>query len=105
MSPRLIDECTEKEMSSSIGFAFKEEMQCELQEEFLTGKGYESLSEFSVTPEDYQTIKVQLKALGLIEQSERNRSVKDKSTYWTLTQYGETVMARLRAIRREDSGN
>ncbi|KWZ35076.1 DUF4062 domain-containing protein [Burkholderia anthina] len=51
--------------------------------------------------EDFQTIKVQLRALGLITQSTtKNRSVKDKGSYWTLTPYGDTVMTRLRAIKK-----
>ncbi|ECL2125438.1 hypothetical protein FSE01_15760, partial [Salmonella enterica subsp. enterica] len=49
---------------------------------------------------DVQTIKVQFRALGLMVQSERNRSVKDKGTYWTLTPYGENLMTTLRAIKR-----
>ena len=48
----------------------------------------------------FQTVKVQLRALGLITKSERNRSVKDKGTYWTLTPYGENLMTTLRAIKK-----
>ena len=35
--------------------------------------------------DDFGTLIIQLKALGLIVKSERARSVKDKGTYWTLT--------------------
>lgn len=59
-----------------------------------------SLSSFSIKEEDFQTIKVQLRALGLIAKSERTRSVKDVATYWTLTPYGDNTMTRLRAIKR-----
>jgi hypothetical protein len=31
--------------------------------------------------------------------------VKDTDTYWTLTPYGDEVMTRLRAIRRDDLEN
>ncbi|MDD2754947.1 MAG: DUF4062 domain-containing protein [Methanothrix sp.] len=58
------------------------------------------LSNFSLNGEDFQTIKVQLRALGLIAKSEKARSVKDNATYWTLTPYGDDVMTRLRAIKR-----
>ena len=49
---------------------------------------------------DFQTIKIQLRSLGLIRQSIRQRSVKDTYTYWTLTPYGDSVMTRLMAIRK-----
>jgi hypothetical protein len=59
-----------------------------------------TLSRFSLNSQDFQTIKVQLRALGLITKSEKARSVKDVATYWTLTPYGDEVMTRLRAIKR-----
>jgi hypothetical protein len=59
-----------------------------------------TLSNFSLNRDDFQTIKVQLRALGLITKSEKARSVKDITTYWTLTVYGDEVMTRLRAIKR-----
>jgi hypothetical protein len=58
------------------------------------------LHRFIITDADFQTIKVQLRALGLIAKSTKPRSVKDIDTYWTLTSYGDTVMTRLRAIQR-----
>jgi predicted MarR family transcription regulator len=58
-----------------------------------------ALNGFSLHQEDFQTVKVQLRALGLIAKSEKARSVKDSGTYWTLTPYGDEVMTRLRAIR------
>jgi hypothetical protein len=55
-----------------------------------------------VNSDDFQTVKVQLRALGLIAKNVKTRSVKDTGTYWTLTPYGDEVMTRLRAIRRSD---
>lgn len=50
---------------------------------------------------DLETILVQFLALGLIERSTlKNRSVKDRGDYWTLTPYGTTVMNQLRAISK-----
>lgn len=60
-------------------------------------------NDFKLDDSDFNTIKVQFMALGLMIKSRKNRSVKDKSTYWTLTPYGESVMTRLRAIRRKDA--
>lgn len=55
--------------------------------------------------QDFQTVKIQLRALGLVAKSEKARSVKDSGTYWTLTPYGDEVMTRLRAIRKTDSNS
>lgn len=51
-----------------------------------------------VNPDDFQTIKVQLIALGLITKSTRKRGVKDSGTYWSLTPYGERYALLLKAI-------
>jgi Domain of unknown function (DUF4062) len=53
--------------------------------------------------EDFGTLIIQLRALGLIKKSERQRSVKDKGTYWTLTAYGDQHLTTLRAIRKDES--
>jgi hypothetical protein len=54
----------------------------------------------TMTDEDFSTLIVQFRALGLIEKSERNRSVKDTKTYWALTPYGDDHLTTLRAIPR-----
>jgi len=56
--------------------------------------------DFYIGSDDFQTIKIQLRALGLITRSEKARSVKDSGTYWTLTAHGDEIMTQLRAIRR-----
>lgn len=56
--------------------------------------------DITLDDQDFQTVKIQLRALGLMAKSEKARSVKDSGTYWTLTPYGDEVMTRLRAIRR-----
>ena len=53
-----------------------------------------------ISADGFQTIKVQLLALGLIQRSVRKRAVSDAGTYWTLTPYGEGQMMRLRALHR-----
>lgn len=60
------------------------------------------LNRFYIGEDDFQTIKVQLRALGLIAKSDKARSVKDSGTYWTLTPYGDEIMTQLRAIRRHE---
>jgi hypothetical protein len=53
-----------------------------------------------LSDDDFGTLVVQLKALGLIQRSDRKRSVSDKGAYWTLTPYGDTHLTTLRAIHR-----
>ncbi len=48
--------------------------------------------------EDYYTIMVQLRSLGLIQMSLRRRSLKDTRSYWKLTPYGEHYATVLKAI-------
>jgi Domain of unknown function (DUF4062) len=57
----------------------------------------------SIKEDSFQTIKVQLIALGLIKKSDRKRSAADKGNYWTLTPYGESTLIRLRAMRKTTS--
>lgn len=65
-------------------------------------EGHERIRDFKIDDDDFQTIKVQLRALGLIKKNDKNRSVKDTNTYWTITPYGDNVMNRLRAIEKEN---
>lgn len=59
--------------------------------------------EITISDEDFGTLIVQLRALGLIHKSERTRSVKDTKTYWALTPYGDDHLTTLRAIKREQT--
>lgn len=58
------------------------------------------VDKFRLDSNTFQTIKVQLRVLGLITRSLKQRSVNDTSSYWTLTAYGDEVLLALRAIRR-----
>ena len=62
--------------------------------------GLSGARNFAVAARDEQTIKIQLRALGLIEQSKKTRSVKDTRTFWSLTPYGDAVLVQFRAIRK-----
>jgi hypothetical protein len=61
--------------------------------------------DFKIYDEYFQTIKIQLRALGLIKRNEKQRSVKDNKTYWTLTPYGDEIMMRLRAVTSKYKGD
>ena len=52
-----------------------------------------------MSDEDFQTILLQFNALGLIQHSTRNRSVKDTANYWALTPFGHTQLIQLRALQ------
>lgn len=101
LAPRMIDEATEPELSNALDKLVGDVARVELEE----SKEYErlKLTNFRVDSDDFQTIKVQLRALGLITKSTRSRSVKDTATYWTLTPYGDNVMTRLIAIPKPDA--
>jgi hypothetical protein len=60
-----------------------------------------TLRDFSFHRDEIETCIVQLRALGLIKENDRKRSVKDTGTYWALTPYGNTLMVQLRAVRRD----
>ncbi len=97
VAPLMINEAPEEIIKSALD-SMVEERNFERLREIDKLKGH-ALQSFSLHQEDFQTVKVQLRALGLIAKSEKARSVKDPGTYWTLTPYGDEVMTRLRAIR------
>ncbi len=99
VAPLMINEATEPAIKASLDRVVRAaNIDDHREDQRLAGK---SLDNFSLHDEDFQTVKVQLRALGLITKSEKTRSVKDPATYWTLTPYGDEVMTRLRAIRRD----
>jgi hypothetical protein len=59
------------------------------------------VGEAEVDLDDFNAVKVQLVALGLIEVSEKKRGVADKTTYWKLTPEGNRQMMRLRTVTKE----
>jgi len=99
ISPLMIDEISEEGLREGINL-FIRDMQKEDFKKDDTFKKYNKYGEFKITNSEFQTIKVQLRALGLILKSKRARSVKDTGTYWSLTPYGDNVMTKLRAIRK-----
>lgn len=101
ISPLMIHEADDIQLRNSLNDMIKSEEDPRLRESD-EGNGHR-FSDFKITDDDFQTIKVQLRALGLIKKSDKNRSVKDTKTYWTLTPYGDSVMNRLRAIEKEES--
>ncbi|MDN2700843.1 DUF4062 domain-containing protein [Janthinobacterium sp. SUN100] len=100
ISPLMIDEASEVEFITGINSLIESESTQDLIKSDPKFGNYNLMS-FKLEWDDFQTIKIQLRALGLITKSTRSRSVKDTSTYWTLTPYGDNVMLQLRAIRKD----
>jgi hypothetical protein len=98
MSPLMINEATEGQLTRVMNELISQVADSDLAE----SDPFKELNliDFKIDSDDFQTIKIQLRALGLITKSAKNRSVKDTATYWTLTPYGDTVMTRLRAIQK-----
>jgi hypothetical protein len=105
VGPTLLDEAHQSNMRATLnGFLrkrFTEQLRADLRsssesEGRIVGQFGES--KFTVGDDDFGTIVIQLRALGLINRSERKRSVADKETYWTLTPFGDEQLTRLRAI-------
>ena len=58
------------------------------------------LKSFSIDELDFNQIKIQLMALGLISRKERRDPDGTTSLYWILTPYGETKLIKEGAIRK-----
>ena len=55
-----------------------------------------------VDPTSFDQIKIQLRALRIIQKGVRRRAVSDKGTYWVLTEFGDQILVDLSAIRHDD---
>lgn len=86
LAPLMIDECAERALRDCLSSYFR--------------FNYNLTSGFNIINNDFQTIKVQLIALQIIQKSERKRTAKDTDTYWTLTPYGNRLMMQLKALKK-----
>ncbi|MDE5562435.1 MAG: DUF4062 domain-containing protein [Clostridiales bacterium] len=98
IAPDMIDECDESTFRDALDDLLENSIS--RIEEIDGNERLYNLRNFNISNESYNLIKVQLKALGLIELSAKRRSTKDNETYWTLTPYGEYYMTQLLAIRK-----
>jgi predicted transcriptional regulator len=90
----LIDEASEPDYRKQVNAYLKH-----LMTQDLPRKPYN----VTIIIDAFKSIIIQFKALGLIEQSVRKRSLKDTETYWKLTTKGDSLLTNLRAIRKETS--
>lgn len=101
ISPYLVNESIEIELKFKIIDFLKNKFSNDLIKE-KKDNGYLSLRDFNIIDTEFQNIKIQFKALGLIKQSTKSRSVKDTANYWTLTEYGDFIMTQLIAIQKKN---
>ncbi|GJD29727.1 hypothetical protein PMNALOAF_0964 [Methylobacterium adhaesivum] len=101
VTPSLIDEANEGTMRARINDAlFGYDYHNMKKDEILSKHHIDSTK---ITTKSFETCLVQLVALGVISKSTRNRSIKDKTSYWKLTDHGEMLMYKLRAIHKNTS--
>lgn len=100
VAPLMINECTEFTFRNALD-EFAETFEKDLSKKPVYKKLC-NFQNFEVTTETFNQIKVQLRALGLIEISRKKHSTTDKSTYWSLTQYGDFAMTQLLALKKQD---
>ncbi|MEK8212558.1 DUF4062 domain-containing protein [Paenibacillus sp. FSL L8-0463] len=98
VGPTLMVEANEEDMISSINRLIVTKVRGTFSNEGLKG-----ITNISVDPSVFQTIKIQFRVLGLISKNVKQRSVKDTASYWTLTPYGDDYLMTLRAVKRENS--
>ena len=65
-------------------------------------KEFPSGSSKSIFSDSFDTIKIQLFALGLIRKSQKKHVPSDTNRYWSLTPYGEAMLMKVRAIPKSD---
>jgi hypothetical protein len=65
----------------------------------LAQEGRHEVRRTRLNNEDFQTMKIQLLALGITRSSQKKRAVSDTNTYWSLTPYGRHYTMTLKAIR------
>jgi hypothetical protein len=92
--PVMIDKATESEITTALVAGCREQVTNAIKKQTPTARNIEIYS----TRQDLRIIIIQLRALGLIIKDDRQRSVRDTTTYWTLTPYGDNVMTKLNAI-------
>ena len=94
----MIDKASEQQLS----FAIREHFYRRIVEQEPAGTSFVTVSLLNT---DFQKLKVQYRALGLITKETSQKSLKDISTYWTLTPYGDTFMTKLNARKTAPSAS
>jgi hypothetical protein len=86
----MIDKASEQQLSSALRDYFLPKIPF--------GSGTSSYM-IMLDSRDFQKLKLQYRALGLITKETSQKSLKDTSTYWTLTPYGDLLMTQAIAAK------
>lgn len=98
IAPLMIDECSEYSLRDALDKLAEKNV-----DQFDNPPGCEhlmKLHDFTMADNSYNLIKIQLRALGLIQLSNKKKNPKDTETYWSLTPYGDYTMTQLMAIKK-----
>ncbi len=93
ISPLMVDKASEQELMSAIREHFFRRIVALEPNATLYGT--------QLGNSDFQNLKVQYRALGLITKDTSQKSLKNTSTYWTLTPYGDSLMTKLNAAKSQ----
>jgi hypothetical protein len=85
-----------------FGEASERQLREQIEKKIIGDESLDARFDVTVVEEDFQTIKVQLFALGLTQRSTKKRSASDTQTYWSLTPYGERYVTALKAVKTTD---
>lgn len=99
IAPSMIEECSESYMKFNLSNLIQRNYNWHSNSNYSV---FESIEYVNIDNNSFGIIIVQLRALGLIETSQKKRTPSDKNTYWKLTPYGDYIMTQLLAIKNED---
>lgn len=91
ISPPMIDKASEQQLSGALREHFNKRDRLVDPQALPYG--------LALSNTDLQKLKLQFRALGLITKDTSQKSLKDTSTYWTLTPYGDSLMTKSNAVR------
>jgi Domain of unknown function (DUF4062) len=94
LGPFLLAEASESKLEVELSNMFAQQLRDNGRLQAASG------TRVSIESADFQTIKVQIHELGLIEKSARRHQIGDKEHYWSLTDNGHAALSRVRAIKR-----
>lgn len=89
LSPHMISECSELDLKKAIN-------------NDLSFSAHNAIDPVYIAEDSFQTIKVQLLALGIITESTKVHSTANTNIYWSLTPWGRKQMMTLKAIKRDN---
>ena len=96
ISPSMLDENTEYNLKNRLNSYIMEKTSKQKSQD------YKYPQNFIISEESFELIIVQFNALRLIEKSRNKHTASDTSKYWSLSEFGERTMTRLRAIKNVD---